>query len=60
MNKYEPLTSRTTFGVIAFALTIATFSLLVAAPAALATRTDDGVVAARAVPATVSANDLQG
>ncbi len=60
MKKYEPLTSRTTFGVIAIALTIATFSLLVAAPAALATRTDDGIVTARLAPATVCVHDLQG
>ncbi len=60
MNKYQPDTSRTTFGVIAFALTIATFSLLVAAPAALATRIDNGVIATHAVPATVASDDLQG
>jgi hypothetical protein len=58
MNKYEPLTSRTTFGVIAFAMTIATFGLLVAAPAALATRAVDGVVATQVAPAT-SASPMQ-
>ncbi len=59
MNRYEPLTSRTTFGVIAFALTIATFGLLVAAPAALATHSVDGVVATQAAPAT-STSSLHG
>ena len=35
MNRYEPSTPRTTFGVIACALTIVTFGLLVAGPASL-------------------------
>jgi hypothetical protein len=35
MNRYEPATPRTALGAIAFALTIVTFGLFVAAPAAL-------------------------
>ena len=52
MNRYEPSTPRTTFGVIACALTVATFTLLVAGPASLAAQ-DEGsmVMAARQVSA---------
>ncbi len=41
MNRYEPSTPRTAFGVIACALTVATFALLVAGPASLAVQ-DEG------------------
>ena len=46
MNRYEPSTPRKAFGVIAFALTIVTFSLLVAGPASLAARDESSVVMA--------------
>jgi hypothetical protein len=36
MNGYQPATPRTAFGAIAFALTLVTFGLFVAGPAALA------------------------
>lgn len=36
MNEYQPSTPRTAFGAIAFALTLVTFGLFVAGPAALA------------------------
>jgi hypothetical protein len=36
VNEYQPSTPRTAFGAIAFALTIVTFGLFVAGPAALA------------------------
>lgn len=38
MNDYEPATPRTALGAAAFALTLVTFGLFVAAPAALAAR----------------------
>ncbi|MEO8344781.1 MAG: hypothetical protein ABI607_03715 [Betaproteobacteria bacterium] len=60
MNKYQPLTPRTSLGVIAFAMTLATFGLCVAAPAALATKANDGMVATRTAPAAITVSDLQG
>jgi hypothetical protein len=46
MNRYEPSTPRTAFGMIACALTIVTFSLFVAGPASLAARDEGSVVMA--------------
>ena len=46
MNRYEPSTPRTAFGVIACALTVATFTLLVAGPASLAAQDEGSVVIA--------------
>jgi hypothetical protein len=46
MNRYEPSTPRTAFGVIACALTLATFALLVAGPASLVGQGDGSVVMA--------------
>ena len=53
MTKYQPSTPRTTFGVIAFALTLATFGLFVAGPAALVAQSDSTVVAAPTAGAPV-------
>jgi len=41
MNTYQPATPRTALGALAFALTIVTFGLFVAAPAALAAHGND-------------------
>lgn len=59
MNRYEPSTPRTAFGVIACALTVATFALLVAGPASLAVQ-DEGsmAMAARQVSAPVAVRAL--
>ena len=46
MNRYQPSTPRTAFGVMACALTIVTFSLMVAGPASLADRDKGSVVMA--------------
>ena len=46
MNRYQPSTPRTAFGVMACALTIVTFSLMVAGPASLADRDEGSVVMA--------------
>ena len=42
MNSYQPSTPRTAFGVLAFALTLVTFSLSVVAPVALVAQADTG------------------
>jgi hypothetical protein len=42
MNSYEPATPRTALGAIAFALTLVTFGLFVAGPAALASNSTQG------------------
>ena len=46
MNRYDPSTPRTAFGVVACALTVATFALLVAGPASLGVEGDGSVVMA--------------
>jgi hypothetical protein len=49
MNNYEPATPRTALGALAFALTLITFGVFVAGPAALAANgTSDESVAATA------------
>jgi hypothetical protein len=48
MNNYEPATPRTAFGAIAFALTLVTFGLFVAGPAALASYSAPGEFGATA------------
>jgi len=59
MNTYQPATPRTALGALAFALTIATFGLFVAAPAALAAHGNDSescagaLIAGSAVDAVV-------
>ena len=42
MRNYEPATPRTALGTLAFALTLVTFGLFVAGPAALATNDASG------------------
>ena len=46
MNRYEPSTPRTAFGVVACIQTVATFALLVAGPASLVGEGDGSVVMA--------------
>ena len=53
MKPYQPATPRTTLGVLAFALTMATFGLFVAGPAALIAQADGTVVATQKAAAPV-------
>jgi hypothetical protein len=52
MTTFQPSTPRTAFGVLSCALTVATFSLLIAGPAALVAPCDSAVVAL-AAPAEI-------
>jgi hypothetical protein len=56
MYNYEPATPRTALGAIAFALTLITFGLFVAGPAALAANgaPDENVAAATTLPVGVA------
>jgi hypothetical protein len=54
MNSYEPATPRTALGAIAFALTLITFGLFVAGPAALASNSTQGDYAATAAAANAN------
>ena len=57
MYNYEPATPRTALGALAFALTLVTFGVFVAGPAALAangTSDECGVTAATTLPAGVA------
>jgi hypothetical protein len=56
MYNYEPATPRTALGAIAFALTLITFGLFVAGPAALAANgaPDESVAAATTLPVGVA------
>ena len=62
MNNYEPATPRTALGALAFALTLVTFGVFVAGPAALAangTSGEYGATAATTIAAGMSVDSVR-
>lgn len=53
MNRYEPSTPRTAFGVVACAMTVVTFALAVVGPATLVAQNDSAAIVAQKVAAPV-------
>jgi hypothetical protein len=53
MNRYEPSTPRTAFGVVACALTVVTFALAVVGPATMIAQSDAAPVVAQRTVAPV-------
>ena len=51
MNGYQPSTPRTALGLLAFAMTVVTFGLLVVAPATLIAQGETGAAAGQMVTA---------
>ena len=62
MYNYEPATPRTALGALAFALTLVTFGVFVAGPAALAANStfgDDGASGATTIAAGTAVNSVR-
>ena len=56
MNRYQPSTPRVTFGIVAAAMTVITFALLVIVPTTMDSMSDEvGTVAASTVAASTPA-----
>jgi hypothetical protein len=59
MKNYEPATPRTALGALAFALTLVTFGVFVAGPAALAANSTFGDDGATTVAAGTAVNSVR-
>ena len=53
MNRYEPSTPRTAFGVVACAMTVVTFALAVVGPATMVAQCDTPAVVAQRIATPV-------